>query len=262
MDSVDDRGEQTGQKGVQSRWVSAAIRWPQASASIGFSSGMGSSMRFTYLNLAGGEKSRYGAWENHWITLGVGDREQDFRVRQPSDGPEILLLGTGPARFMRQALEEHAGETLTVRMRYQGEDAVEFRFPLKGAAESLHAVGMIDASVVEAMAQPGTDGEASAEQPARAAPTASPVALTATGGPRPGQQIYDTFCFACHATGVTEAPLFGSLEQWQPRIDKGLDTLVATSLTGFNLMPPMGICMSCTEDEMRDAIQYMIDGAQ
>ena len=262
MDSVDDRGEQTGQKGVQSRWVSAAIRWPQASASIGFSSGMGSTMRFTYLNLAGGEKSRYGAWENHWITLGVGDREQDFRVRQPSDGPEMLLLGTGPARFMRQALEEHAGETLTVRMRYQGEDPVEFRFPLAGAAESLHAVGMIDASVVAAMAQPGTDGEASAEQPAGAAPTASPVALTATGGPRPGQQIYDTFCFACHVTGVTEAPLFGSLEQWQPRIDKGLDTLVATSLTGFKLMPPMGTCMSCTEDEMRDAIQYMIDSAQ
>ena len=86
-------------------------------------------------------------------------------------------------------------------------------------------------------------------------------ALTAAAGTRSGEAIYGTFCFACHATGVSEAPLFGSLEQWQPRIDKGMDELVATSLTGFNLMPPMGTCMNCTQDEMRDSIQYMIDNA-
>ncbi len=77
-----------------------------------------------------------------------------------------------------------------------------------------------------------------------------------------GQQIYDRFCFACHNTGVGEAPLFGSLEQWQPRIDQGMEQLLSVSLAGIGLMPPMGTCITCSEDEMRAAIQYMVDSAQ
>lgn len=87
------------------------------------------------------------------------------------------------------------------------------------------------------------------------------TSTSAGGGGLSGQQVYDQFCFLCHATGVSQAPLFGDLEQWQPRIDKGVDALVATSLEGFNLMPPMGACMSCSEAEMRGAVQYMIDNA-
>ena len=77
-----------------------------------------------------------------------------------------------------------------------------------------------------------------------------------------GRQIYDQFCFACHATGVGEAPLFGNLEQWQPRIDQGMEQMLAVSLTGRGLMPPMGTCITCSDDEMRAAIQYMVDSAQ
>ena len=83
-----------------------------------------------------------------------------------------------------------------------------------------------------------------------------------SGGGQSGQQIYEQYCIACHATGVSEAPLFGSLAEWQPRIDKGLDTLVTTSLEGLNLMPPMGSCMSCSEDDMRATVQYLIDSAE
>ena len=77
-----------------------------------------------------------------------------------------------------------------------------------------------------------------------------------------GQQIYDQFCFACHNTGVGEAPLFGSLEQWQPRIDQGMQQMLAVSLTGRGLMPPKGTCVTCSDDEMQAAIQYMVDSAQ
>ena len=70
------------------------------------------------------------------------------------------------------------------------------------------------------------------------------------------------FVFACHATGVGEAPLFGHLEQWQPRIDQGMEQMLAVSLTGRGLMPPMGTCVTCSDDEMRAAIQYMVDSAQ
>ena len=77
-----------------------------------------------------------------------------------------------------------------------------------------------------------------------------------------GQQIYDRFCFACHATGVGEAPLFGNLAQWQPRIDQGMAQMLAVSLTGRGLMPPKGTCIACSDAEMRAAIQYMVDSAQ
>lgn len=260
IDPADAGGEEARAAAVQSRWASADIRWPETSASIRFSPGIGSTIRFTNLNLDDGETSRYGRWANHWITLEIGEREMDFRVRQPADGPGLLLLGTGPVNFLRKALEDQAGDTLGVRVTYRSAGPVSFSFPLAGAAESMQATGMIDRSVVEALASRTADGEL-AEEPRTEAP-APFHALTAAAGTRSGQAVYDTFCFACHATGVTEAPLFGSLEQWQPRIDKGLDELVATSLTGFNLMPPMGTCMNCTEDEMRDAIAYMVDNAR
>ncbi len=256
----DDPGGQSGEQAVQSPWAASDIRWPATSASISLRSGMDATMHFTFLNLEGGEKSRYGAWANHWITLGIGDRETEFRVRQPADGQDMLLLGTGPVRFLKNALVDQAGETLTVQMNYRGKGPVTFGFPLAGAAESLHAIGLVDQSVVDALARLQGEGEPAAAEPEVEAP-AHVDALTAAAGTRSGEAIYGTFCFACHATGVSEAPLFGSLEQWQPRIDKGMDELVATSLTGFNLMPPMGTCMNCTQDEMRDSIQYMIDNA-
>ena len=98
----------------------------------------------------------------------------------------------------------------------------------------------------------GAEGAASAPAVAEAS--------AATG--LSGQQIYDQFCFACHNTGVGEAPLFGSLEQWQPRIDQGMAQMLAVSLTGRGLMPPKGTCVTCSDDEMQAAIQYMVDSAQ
>ena len=90
------------------------------------------------------------------------------------------------------------------------------------------------------------------------APVAAPVvAVAAAAGPRSGQEIYDRFCFACHATGVAEAPLLHNAEQWAPRLEKGMDELLGTSRTGLGAMPPMGTCMDCSDDEMVAAIQYL-----
>ena len=107
-----------------------------------------------------------------------------------------------------------------------------------------------------AIASETASAPAAAETPA---PAATATASPSPGAGRSGKQIYDLFCFVCHATGVSEAPLLGDRENWQPRIDKGMDAMLATSLAGLNLMPPKGACADCSEDEMRAAIQYMID---
>ena len=87
-------------------------------------------------------------------------------------------------------------------------------------------------------------------------------APAAAGGAMSGQQVYDQFCFACHATGVTDAPRFGNAEDWAPRIAKGVDTLLATTISGLNFMPVRGTCMPCSDEELRAAVDYLVETAQ
>ncbi len=87
-------------------------------------------------------------------------------------------------------------------------------------------------------------------------PPAAP-AVAEAAAPLTGEEVYDRFCFACHATGVGDAPLLQDAEQWAPRLAKGMDAMLQTSLTGLGAMPPMGTCMACSEEEMIAAIEYL-----
>ena len=59
-----------------------------------------------------------------------------------------------------------------------------------------------------------------------------------SGGPRSGEAIYRSFCFACHDAGISDAPKLGNVEEWAPRLDKGMDALWETSVSGIGAMPP------------------------
>lgn len=90
------------------------------------------------------------------------------------------------------------------------------------------------------------------------------VAVAGTANAREGKEIYDTKCFACHAAGVAGAPKFGDKAAWAPRIEqaKDIDGLFAVAVKGLNAMPPKGTCMDCTDEELKAAIQYMVDAAK
>ena len=75
--------------------------------------------------------------------------------------------------------------------------------------------------------------------------------------PRTGEQVYNTFCVACHATGAAGAPKVGDTPAWAPRIAQGMDTLTEHALKGFNAMPPKGTCMDCINDEIVATIEFM-----
>lgn len=82
-------------------------------------------------------------------------------------------------------------------------------------------------------------------------------------GPRDAETVYQTFCIACHATGVSESPILGNVEQWAPRIAKGMDTLYDSAINGFNnVMPARGTCVDCSDDEIRAVVDYMVDQSQ
>lgn len=82
------------------------------------------------------------------------------------------------------------------------------------------------------------------------------------GGSMTGEQVYTQFCFACHSTGVSESPLFGDADAWAPRIAKGVDALWESTTNGLGLMPMRGTCMSCSDDELLAAMDYVTGQGQ
>ena len=88
------------------------------------------------------------------------------------------------------------------------------------------------------------------------APAATDAAAAA--GPRPGDQIYNSACLACHSVGVAGAPKLGDNAAWADRASKGIDGLLATAISGINAMPPKGTCADCSDEELKAAIEYML----
>jgi cytochrome c5 len=86
--------------------------------------------------------------------------------------------------------------------------------------------------------------------------------VQAEEGNATGKKIYDTKCMACHASGVAGAPKFGDKDAWEPRIETGMDSLMSSVMNGKNAMPPKGTCMDCSEEDLRAAVEYMVQAAQ
>lgn len=93
------------------------------------------------------------------------------------------------------------------------------------------------------------------------------VALGALGGcdggaatGHPGEQIYNRYCFSCHAAGVAGAPRVGDPEAWQARLANGRAALLQSTIEGISPgMPPRGLCSECSDAQLREAIDYMIE---
>ncbi|QEP43362.1 cytochrome c5 family protein [Ectothiorhodospiraceae bacterium BW-2] len=79
-----------------------------------------------------------------------------------------------------------------------------------------------------------------------------------------GKATYDKFCVNCHMTGAANSPKLGDTAAWAPRIAKGMDALMQSALNGIpgTAMLPKGTCMTCTEDDLRAAVEYMISQSQ
>ena len=78
---------------------------------------------------------------------------------------------------------------------------------------------------------------------------------------RSGAAIYQRYCFSCHAAGVAGAPKTGDAEAWSPRMAKGRDALLRSTIDGMTGMPAMGLCFDCSEEELLDAIGHMSGAA-
>jgi cytochrome c5 len=74
---------------------------------------------------------------------------------------------------------------------------------------------------------------------------------------------YNKTCATCHNAGIAGAPKFADVAQWEPRIAKGMDTLYASSISGLPPgMPAKGMCFSCSDDDLKAIVDYMIEAAK
>lgn len=78
-------------------------------------------------------------------------------------------------------------------------------------------------------------------------------------GPRSGEKVYQTACFACHGTGALDAPKKGDVA-WKPRMEQGFDVMLKHAIEGIRNMPARGTCADCSDDEIAAAIKFMTEG--
>ena len=75
----------------------------------------------------------------------------------------------------------------------------------------------------------------------------------------PGAKIYEQYCKTCHQNGLAGAPKYRVDADWKPRMaEKSMDDMVANAIKGINAMPPKGTCMSCSDEDIRLAVEYMV----
>ncbi|MFT7559082.1 MAG: cytochrome c5 [Flavobacteriales bacterium] len=84
-------------------------------------------------------------------------------------------------------------------------------------------------------------------------------AVSADSGPRSGEVVYKAACVNCHSGAIPTAPALGDAAAWSARLAKGIDVLYTNALNGLGgAMPPKGLCMDCSADELNAAVDYMI----
>ena len=88
----------------------------------------------------------------------------------------------------------------------------------------------------------------------------APLVLIAAAGGNSVEENYNKSCATCHVVGVAGAPKLGDLVAWEPRLAKGIDVLYGSVINGLPpAMPAKGMCFSCSDDDLRGLVDYMVD---
>jgi len=84
------------------------------------------------------------------------------------------------------------------------------------------------------------------------------------GDPLAGEKIFKEFCSACHANPPAipvHAPLIGDKEAWKYRSRLGVDGLLKITINGAGAMPARGGCFECSDEQLRETVQYILNNS-
>lgn len=81
---------------------------------------------------------------------------------------------------------------------------------------------------------------------------------------RSGESVYNAACVACHGAGIAGAPKFGDTVAWAARIGKGIEALYGSGINGVagTGMIARGGCADCSDDDIRAAVDFMVDASR
>lgn len=85
--------------------------------------------------------------------------------------------------------------------------------------------------------------------------------ITVTININTGKTIYQNRCAICHDSGAAGAPKMGDITAWSPRLKQGINILFQHAINGYNSMPPKGTCFNCTDDDVRAAVEYLVNNS-
>lgn len=83
--------------------------------------------------------------------------------------------------------------------------------------------------------------------------------------PQAGKKIFKEFCSACHSPQPTidvPAPRIGDKKAWREKRLWGVDALLAITIRGVGAMPARGGCFECSDDQLRQTIEYILNKSE
>jgi cytochrome c5 len=80
----------------------------------------------------------------------------------------------------------------------------------------------------------------------------------AAGDPAAGEAVFNHVCKMCHGTGMMGAPKLGDQAVWTSRVEQGESKLTEHAINGIRKMPPRGNCKTCSDDDIANAVAYML----
>ncbi|MFO7592434.1 MAG: c-type cytochrome [Pseudomonadota bacterium] len=173
----------------------------------------------------------------------------------------LMMSGCGQDE---EPMEEQAAEETAVQQ--EADMATDSMQDETGTAEEEGEA--MDNDVEPTNGEDQTEGDALLDESSSTSEEVAAEAETdgADGDSSQGKQVYDNACFTCHAQGIAGAPRLDDKAAWEPRIAKGMETLVSHAIDGFQgdagVMPPKGGFMNLSDEEVRAAVAYMVEQAE
>jgi cytochrome c5 len=82
-------------------------------------------------------------------------------------------------------------------------------------------------------------------------PYASPTSIT-------GEKLVGERCAICHESGKDGAPRIDDFNAWKPRLQKGVENLVHSAITGHKAMPARAGMDNLSDTDLRNAVTYLV----
>lgn len=77
------------------------------------------------------------------------------------------------------------------------------------------------------------------------------------------EEVYQQSCKACHQGGLAGAPKVSDKAAWTKRMaERGKDGLYKSAIKGLKAMPPKGLCMSCSDEELKATVDYILNSTE